>query len=305
MPITIADDLPAISILKSEGVMIKRHTDAVRQDIRPLEIALLNLMPLKETTEIQFARLLGASPLQVQLTLLTTDSYKAKNTDPSHIQKFYSHFAEIKHRKFDGLIITGAPVETMEFEEVAYWQELSQIFAWAKKSVYSGFAVCWGAQAAAYYFHQIPKYNLNAKKFGVYDQKILVDSHPLLAGFDDIYATPVSRHTENILGDFHNKSDRLLVLSTGDESGIGLVEDKENNFFYSFNHLEYDTMTLAHEYMRDKANGQTMPWYYYPNNQDELKPCNRWRAHAHLLFSNWLNIVYQGTPFDLDKIGAL
>ncbi len=304
MPITIADDLPAISILKTEGVPIKRQTDATRQDIRPLEIALLNLMPTKEATEIQFARLLGTTPLQIHLTLLTTGSYTPKNTPTSHLQKFYKTFNDIKKQKFDGLIITGAPVETMPFTDVAYWPELSEIFAWSRTHIHSNFAICWGAQAAAYYFRQIPKYPLPNKKFGVFQQRVFQPAHPLMLGFNDVFPCPVSRHTENRVADFPF-GDNCIYLAGSEDSGLCLVDDTQYKTIYAFNHIEYDTHTLHGEYARDRERGQEIPYNYYPCNDFSQTPKNTWRAHAHLLFANWINMVYQSTPYSLDAIGSL
>jgi homoserine O-succinyltransferase/O-acetyltransferase len=304
MPIRIPDGLPARETLIHEGVMVMDETAAIRQDIRPLHIGLLNLMPNKIRTETQIARLVGASPLQVELTLVRIGSHRAKTTPEDHLIAFYQTWEEIRDRKFDGFIITGAPIETLPFEEVTYWPELTRIFDWTKTNVHSGFFICWGAMAAMRHFHGVPKYTLEEKAFGVYRHRNLKPSSPYLAGFSDDFSIPVSRWTEMRSRDIRQvKSLELLMES--DITGPCLVHEAAGRRLYIFNHIEYDSQSLAEEYRRDVAASVpiTIPHDYFPADNPDMPPQNRWRSHAHLLFGNWINQTYQTTPFDLEDIG--
>lgn len=305
MPIKIPNDLPARSILEREGVRIISESDAIRQDIRPLHIALLNLMPDKIRTETQIARVVGSTPLQIEMTLLNTGTYKSKNTPERHLLDFYRPWHEVRGEKFDGLIVTGAPVETMPFEAVDYWGELSEIFDWAQTHVFRGFYICWGAQAALYHFHGVPKHPLPRKMFGIFRHRILKPESSLLQGFNDEFSIPVSRHTETRKEDVPAKPG-LNVLAESAESGLCLMEDLPHKAVYMFNHLEYDADTLKREYERDLAAGQLIqvPKNYFPNDDPKGRPTNQWRAFAHLLFWNWIGEIYQGTPYDISRIGA-
>ena len=304
MPIRIPDKLPAKEVLANEGVMILSETDAARQDIRPLQIGLLNLMPNKIRTETQLARLIGATALQVELTLVRVGGHQPKNTAIEHLIDFYSTWDEVKHRKFDGFIITGAPIETLPFEEVTYWDELVQILDWTRTNVHSTFTICWGAMAALYHFHNVPKYLLEQKAFGVYRHRNLKPASPYLNGFSDDFQIPVSRWTEVRSADI-DPATGLEVLMESDITGPCLIQEDFCNRLYIFNHIEYDSCSLGDEYQRDIANGTPieLPHNYYPADNPELPPQNRWRSHAHLLFSNWINQVYQSTPFEIEGIG--
>jgi homoserine O-succinyltransferase len=304
MPIKIPDQLPAFQTLIQEGVSVMTDSVAIRQDIRPLQIGLLNLMPNKIKTEIQIARLVGATPLQVELTLVRIGGHKSKNTPEEHLLSFYKTWDEIKDRKFDGFIITGAPVEMLEYEDVTYWDELTRIFDWTETNVHSTLSICWGAMAAIYHFHKVPKHPLPEKAFGVYRHRNLNPSSPYLLGFSDDFAVPVSRWTEVLRKDIDPASG-LEVLMTSDRTGLCLVAEKKCNRLYMFNHVEYDSTSLADEYFRDKAAGIPIriPENYFPNDDPTQIPLNRWRSHAHLLFGNWINQVYQTTEYDLDKVG--
>lgn len=304
MPIKIPDDLPAKKILERENIFVMTENRALNQDIRPLEVAILNLMPNKVETETQLARLLGNTPLQVNLTLLTTDTYQPKNVSEEHLLSFYSTWNEVKHRRFDGLIITGAPVELMDWHEVAYWEELQQILDWSKKNVWSSFFICWGAQAALQHFHHIPKYTLPQKRFGIFWHQRNTQDGMLLRGFDDRFLVPVSRHTEMRREDIE-KIPELDIMSESTESGLYIVRNKNHRQLFIFNHSEYDTCSLKNEYDRDKARGDNieLPCNYFPQNDPSKAPPLMWRAHSNLLFNNWLNYyVYQTTPFDLEKL---
>ncbi len=305
MPIRIPNDLPARHTLESEGVMVMTEASAARQDIRPLHIGLLNLMPNKIKTETQFARLIGATPLQVELTLVKITSHTPKNTPAEHMLAFYEDWEDVKHRKFDGFIVTGAPVELLEFKDVNYWDELSRIYDWTQSNVQSTFNICWGAQAALHHFHGVPKHTLPKKAFGVYRHRNLKPNSPYLRGFSDDFSVPVSRWTENHRADLPTDKD-LEILMESDEAGLCLINDPGKRSLYMFNHIEYDTTSLSDEYWRDRSAGKPieLPANYFPKNDPELPPENRWRSHAHLLFGNWINEVYQTTPFDLSKIGA-
>ena len=305
MPIKIPHNLPASEILAKEGVQLIKDTDAVRQDIRPLRIALLNLMPLKIKTETQITRVLAGSPLQIEMTLIAPTDYVPKNTPREHMLDFYHPFADIKAQKFDGLIVTGAPIEKLDFEQVEYWAELCKIFEWSARNVHSMFTLCWGAQAALQHFYGIPKYLLPQKRFGVYSHRVLDHTPLLMHGLNDVFPVPVSRHTENHREDFE-KHTHLEILVESEEAGLCLVRDNRLNHVHMFNHLEYDSNTLDGEYKRDTDKGENIPIpvNYYRDNDPENEPVNTWRSNAHLLFGNWLNDIYQTTPYDIDLIGS-
>lgn len=304
MPIKIDNELPARLSLELENIFIMTEQRAASQDIRPLSIIILNLMPTKMETETQLLRLLGNSPLQVDVELLQTATHVSKNTSAAHMLKFYKTFDEIKDRKFDGMIITGAPVENLPFEEVDYWPELCTIMEWSKTNVYSTFHICWGAQAGLYYHYGIPKYMLKEKMFGIYPHWPLDLNHPLLRGFDDIYYVPHSRHTEVRHSDIA-KVKELQIISYSDMSGVHIVSDMACRQFFVTGHSEYDRNTLANEYFRDKEKGLNirLPYNYFPENDPNRMPPMKWRGTASLLFSNWLNyFVYQKTPYDLNSL---
>lgn len=304
MPIRIPNALPAKEVLSNEGVMVMDEKTASRQDIRPLQIGLLNLMPNKIKTETQIARLIGSTPLQVDLTLVRIGKHKSKNTTEDHLISFYQTWDEVKHRHFDGFIITGAPIEKLPFEDVTYWDELTQILDWTTTNVHSSFFICWGAMAALNYFHNVPKHTLPQKAFGVYRHKNLNSASPYLAGFSDDFSISVSRWTEVRREDIPADSG-IEVLMNSDETGLCLLHEKEANRLYIFNHIEYDSTTLAEEYFRDKESGSPIevPANYFPDDDPQSEPLNRWRSHAFLLFGNWINQVYQTTEFELDDIG--
>lgn len=305
MPIKIPDTLPAFETLVNEGVRVMTETVAIRQDIRPLQIGLLNLMPNKIKTEVQMARLVGASPLQVELSLVRVGGHRAKNTSEEHLLAFYDTWEEVRHRKFDGFIITGAPIELLDYEEVTYWDEMKQILDWTATNVHSTLNVCWGAMAAIYHFHGVQKHTLEEKAFGVYRHHNRKPSSVYLNGFSDNFEVPVSRWTEIRMEDIR-KVEGLDILLDSDETGVCLVQEKAGNRLYIFNHVEYDSTSLAEEYSRDVAAGAPikLPKNYFPHNDPSLPPQNRWRGHAHLLFGNWINEIYQTTPYDLEKIGT-
>jgi homoserine O-succinyltransferase/O-acetyltransferase len=307
MPITLPETLPAYDVLRSEGVMVMSPDRAAHQDIRPLRIGLLNLMPKKIQTENQFARLIGATPLQIDLSLIRMSEHQTKNTAAAHMETFYRPFQEVQAsgEKFDGLIITGAPIEHLPFEEVTYWEELCQIMDWTQTHVQSTFGVCWGGMAMAQYFHGVPKHMLPAKAFGCFRHQNLAPTAPLLRGFSDDFVMPVSRWTEMRQEDI-DAAPGLTTLLTSAESGPCLVDDPAHRAVYIINHLEYDSDTLKQEYDRDIANGTpiNVPQNYYPDNDPSRPPLNRWRSHAHLLYGNWINEIYQSTPFDIAKIGT-
>ena len=305
MPIRIPDTLPARQTLVDEGVMVMDENTAARQDIRPLRIGLLNLMPNKIRTETQIARLIGATPLQVEMTLVRVSGHKSKNTAEDHLISFYKTWEEIRDEKFDGFIITGAPIELLDFEEVDYWGELQQIFEWTRTHVHSTFNICWGAMAAAYHFHGIPKYDLSQKAFGVYRHRNLDPTSPYLSGFSDDFQIPVSRWTEMRTSDIEQHAG-LQLLMDSDDTGPCLISEKDGKRLYIFNHIEYDSSSLKEEYDRDVANGTpiNVPQNYYPEDDPTKVPQNRWRSHAHLLYGNWINEIYQTTPYDLDAIGT-
>jgi homoserine O-succinyltransferase len=305
MPIKIPDNLPARSILEAEGVMVMLETAAVRQDIRPMRIGLLNLMPNKARTETQFARLLGASPLQVELTLVKMTNHVPRNTPSDHIVSFYRDWEDIRGDKFDGFIITGAPVETMPFEQVTYWDELRRVFDWTQSHVHGCFNICWGAQAAVHHFHGMAKYPLERKMFGVYSHRNLAPASPYLRGFSDDFAIPVSRWTEVRRADIPPDSG-MKVLMESDEAGLCLLDDPVRRSLHMFNHIEYDTHSLNDEYVRDRTAEKPIapPHDYFPHDDPSQEPHNRWRSHAHLLFGNWINQLYQTTPFEVADIGG-
>ncbi len=304
MPIRIDDRLPAKESLESENIFVMTESRANIQDIRPLKILILNLMPTKIETETQLLRLLSNTPLQVDVELLQTATHKATHTDEEHMLTFYKTFDEIKNKKYDGMIITGAPVELLEFEQVDYWQELCNIFEWTKTHVYSTFHICWGAQAALYYHYGIPKYVLPEKVFGVFPHKPLDLRHPILRGFDECFNVPHSRHTEIRFSDIALCKD-LQILSYSEISGIHLISDLECRNFFATGHSEYDADTLAKEYFRDKAKGLDIkvPYNYFPDDDPTKTPMVTWRNVGTLMFTNWLNyFVYQKTPYDINSI---
>ncbi len=304
MPIKIPDDLPARATLEQEGVMVMREADAVRQDIRPMRIGLLNLMPNKIRTETQIARLLGSTPLQVELTLVKITHHVARNTPSDHIISFYRTWEDVQDERFDGFIVTGAPIETLEFEDVTYWDELRRIFDWTQTNVHHCFNICWGAQAALHHFLGVPKHTLDAKAFGVFRHRNLAPASPYLRGFSDDFSIPVSRWTEVRREDLP-ADEGLTVLMESDEAGLCLVDDPAHRSLHMFNHIEYDSQSLGDEYHRDVA-AQTpiaIPRNYFPGDNPDREPQNRWRSQAHLLFGNWINQLYQTTPFDLAEIG--
>lgn len=304
MPIKIPNSLPARGALEKEGVVVMSESEAVRQDIRPLRIAMLNLMPQKQMTEMQWARLVGSTPLQIEFTLVTTASYQPANVSTKHMEDFYRPWNEVAREKFDGFIITGAPIEKLPFEEVIYWQELTEILDWTQSHVHQSLDLCWGAQAALYHFHGIEKYMLPQKMFGVFEHEVLVSSSPLLRGFDDTFPVPVSRHTMTKLADLQG-IENLSALANSKEAGLCMVEDRKHRHVCMFNHLEYDATTLREEYQRDLSQGLDIqvPAHYFPDDDPSATPRNSWRSHAHLFVANWINELYQSSPFDLSKVG--
>jgi len=306
MPIKIPNNLPAVHTLEQENIFAMDEDRAYSQDIRPLRILLLNLMPTKIATETQLLRLLGNSPLQVEFDFMYTATHAPKNTSQEHLVKFYETFSALKHRKYDGMIITGAPVEQVPFEEVEYWDELCEIMDWSRRNVYSTLHICWGAQAALYHHYGIPKYALPQKMFGVFPHRVNMKEKMLFRGFDDIFYVPHSRHTEVRREDIE-KVPGLSILSESEESGVYAVIDKKYRDLFITGHSEYDPFTLKAEYDRDIAQGVpiNVPANYYPNDDPQQTPIVRWRSAANLLFINWLNYyVYQGTPFNLDELST-
>lgn len=303
MPIKIPDHLPAAETLTNENIFVMDESRAYQQDIRPLKIALLNLMPTKIVTETQILRLLGNSPLQVEVELVHPASYTSKNTPEEHLIAFYKNFDEIKDQRFDGMIITGAPVEQMEFEEVAYWEELTQIMDWSRENVTSTIHLCWGAQAGLYHHYGIPKYPLENKMFGVFSHSVTRKNVKLLRGFDDVFYAPHSRHTETRREDVV-KVPELEILAESSDAGLYLIATRDGSQVFVTGHSEYDPLTLKAEYDRDIQKGVeiAIPQNYYPANDPSKEPLVLWRGHANLLFSNWSNYyVYQETPFDLNR----
>lgn len=305
MPIQIPNDLPATETLLQENIFVMPENRAVSQDIRPLEILLLNLMPTKVATETQFTRLLGNTPLQVRLELIHASSHQSKNVSQDHLLNFYKTFEDVKDRKFDGLVITGAPVENLPFEEVDYWPELCRIMEWSKTNVHSTIHICWGAQAGLYYHYGVPKYPLDEKLFGVFKHEADYKRSILLRGFDDAFWVPHSRHTTVNREDIENIPG-LKILASSEEAGVYAVMSKGGRQIFITGHSEYDADTLRREYFRDKNLGLPIkvPKNYFPNDDDTQDPIVRWRSHANLLFCNWLNyFVYQTTPYDIMTIG--
>ena len=299
MPINIPKLLPAREILEQENIFIMDDERATRQDIRPLKILILNLMPEKEKAETQLLRLLGNSPLQVNVNFLKTDSYESTNTSQQHLKQFYTTFSEIKDQKFDGMIVTGAPVELLEFEQVKYWQELTEIMDWANVNVTSTLHICWGAQAALYYHYDIDKFELSRKCSGIYAHEIFEQNDILLRGFDDLFYAPHSRYTDVSIEDV-KQNPKLKLLAASEEAGALLIASRDRKHVMITGHLEYESDSLAQEYARDINKGLEIriPENYFPNNDPTQPPINRWRSHGHLFFSNWLNYyVYQETPF--------
>ncbi len=305
MPIKIPMTLPAYDVLRREGVMVMSEESAQRQDIRPLRIGLVNLMPKKVQTETQFARLIGATPLQIDLTLIRMTEHESKNTSPAHLEAFYMPFGEARAHKFDGLIITGAPIEHLDYEAVSYWNELRELFDWTQTNVHHTIGVCWGGMAMLNHFHGVPKHMLPAKAFGLYRHIRISQSSRFLHGFNDHFLVPVSRWTEARAEDIDLHTD-LEILITSDEMGPCLVNDESHRALYMFNHLEYDSTTLKEEYDRDLlTKPKTVPPVdYFPEGDPSQPPENLWRSHGQLLYGNWINQIYQTTPYDMAAIGT-
>ena len=302
MPIKIPGQLPAKEILEQENIFVMEEERAISQNIRPLNILILNLMPEKEKTEVQLLRLLGNTPIQVNITLLRLETHNSKNTSKFHLNQFYKPFSEIQYRKYDGMIITGAPVEKLPFEEVTYWKELQDIMNWSKEHVTSTFHICWGAQAALYHHYGINKYELSQKCFGVYEHQLLVTNENLVRGFDDSFFAPHSRYTDIEYKKVKSHPE-LQILAESDQVGVLLIASKDGKNIMITGHLEYDSTTLAEEYTRDHERGMDtqLPENYFPSNDPSKKPLHRWKSHSSLLFSNWLNYyVYQLTPYEWD-----
>jgi len=301
MPIKIADSLPARAVLEEENIFVMTEHRALSQDIRPLKLLILNLMPTKIITETQILRKLSNTPLQIEIELLKTVSYDSKNTDKAHLESFYRSFDEIKSKYYDGMIVTGAPVENLDFEAVDYWSELCEIMQWSRSNVHSTFHICWGAQAGLYYHFGIEKHVLPKKLFGVFEHKLLKPNSPLFRGFNDIFHVPHSRYTE-VLAEDIQKIPELELLSVSDRAGVFAVKTKDSRQFFITGHPEYDAETLAFEYFRDRERGlgTAIPENYFPDDNPGMDPAVTWRAHAQLLYSNWLNYyVYQTTPYEL------
>lgn len=304
MPIRIPNDLPAVKTLNDENIFVMTDTRATSQDIRPLKILVLNLMPKKIETETQLSRLLGNTPLQVELELIRTSTHQSKNTAAEHLLSFYKTFNEVKNQNFDGMIITGAPVEHLEFEEVEYWDELCEIMEWSKTHVHSTFHICWGAQAGMYYHFGVQKQPLDKKMFGIFEHKVTYNNPILFRGFDDVFNVPHSRHT-TVLREDIEKVPELKILAESDEAGVYAVMTENGKQIFITGHSEYDRDTLKNEYLRDIAANKPIeiPKNYFPDDNPDLPPIVKWRAHANLIYSNWLNyFVYQTTPFDLGEI---
>ena len=304
MPIKIPNNLPAVNILAKENIIVMNETRALSQDIRPLKFLIVNLMPTKIETETQLLRLLSNTPLQMEITLLKMNSYISRNISEEHMKNFYKTFDDIKNEKFDGLIITGAPVETIEFEKVDYWKELTEILKWSNRHVFSTLYICWGAQAGLYYHYGIKKYPLKEKLFGIYPLELNDSNIALFRGFDEIFYIPQSRHTEVKEEDI-NKIEELEILAKSPEAGVSIVRTKDKRKIFVTGHMEYDRMTLADEYERDIRLGREIrvPFNYYPEDNPEKTPPFKWRGHANLFFINWINHhVYQETPYNLDEL---
>ncbi|WP_337663838.1 homoserine O-succinyltransferase [Suilimivivens sp.] len=304
MPVKVQNDLPAKGILENENIFVMDEDRAMHQNIRPLSICILNLMPVKQDTELQLLRALSNTPLQIAVSFMKMNSHVSLNTPIQHLNQFYKTFDELKNNKYDGLIITGAPVEQIPFEEVDYWKELCEIMDWSRKHVFSTFHICWGAQAGLYYHYGLKKVLLPQKLFGVYEHKVMNRKVPLVRGFDDTFLIPHSRHTAVLSEDIHNCSE-LTVLAESEEAGVLLCMAEEGRQIFVMGHPEYDRYTLHNEYMRDKNKGLPiqMPKNYYPGNDDTQRPSLQWRSHSNNLYCNWLNYyVYQTTPYDLNEI---
>ncbi len=304
MPIKVQRDLPAREILENENIFVMDEYRSLHQDIRPLKIVILNLMPLKEDTELQILRSLSNSPLQVDITFLTIESHVSKNTSANHLNQFYTTFGEIRRHRYDGMIITGAPVETYEFNEVDYWEELCTIFEWTKTHVTSTFHICWGAQAGLFYHYGLEKKRMDEKLFGIFSQKVMNRKIPLVRGFDDIFYAPHSRYTYVDAAEIHNCED-LIVCAESEEAGIFLCMTKDGSRIFVMGHPEYDRFTLDNEYKRDRSKGldTAVPKNYYPFDNPENRPVLSWRSHANILYTNWLNYyVYQATPYTLEDL---
>lgn len=304
MPVNIPKKLPAIEALKKENIFVMDDSQAKHQDIRPLRIAVLNLMPVKVTTETDLIRILSNTPLQLELDLVKIMAHTPKNTPVEHMQAFYTDFDLIKHKKYDGLIVTGAPVETMEFKDVTYWEEMKTILDWAEHNVQSSLFICWASMAALFHYYQIPKYPLDQKMFGVFHHTASDHKLPIFRGFDDEFHLPHSRHTE-IRAEDVQKVPELDVISVSDESGVGIVKERGGRKVFVTGHFEYSTDNLKEEFLRDKAKGMDIqvPKHYFKKNDPDKNPVVRWRGHANLFFQNWLNYyVYQATPFNIDDI---
>jgi homoserine O-succinyltransferase len=303
MPIRIPDNLPARTTLEAEGVMVMDSTRAARQDIRPLQIGLLNLMPNKERTETQFTRLIGATPLQVDLTLVRITDHQSKNTSEAYLRSFYSTWEEVRERKFDGFLVTGAPIANIPFEEVKYWDEMVEIMEWTQTHVHHTMFICWGAQAALHHFHKARRYRMPKKAFGVFRHKIVSPGSPWLRGMSDSPMIPVSRYND-IARD--SLAEDLRILIDNAEIGVCLIDDPKHRAVHMLNHFEYDNRSLADEYERDRKAGLDTPppVNLFPNDDTSVEPENRWRSHAHLLFQNWINEIYQTTPYDIGKVGS-
>lgn len=302
MPIKVPDNLPALDNLLAEQVDVMAQRQALRQDIRPLKLLLLNLMPKKQETEIQFARLLGNSPLQIELILMTTASYTPRHTEPGYLRRFYRQLDDVRDEFFDALIVTGAPIERLPFEDVAYWPELTQILEWSRTNCFRRLGICWGAQALLYHFHNVPKYDCGKKLFGVYPHQLTDVKDRLMRGFTDNFPMPVSRFTENKRSDLETAG--IEVLAESDASSIGLARHPSTGDLFVLNHLEYDADTLATEYHRDQEQGldTALPHGYFPDGDPGREPVNFWRPYAFLLMNNWINDLYQATPFELETL---
>ncbi|MGC8823437.1 MAG: homoserine O-acetyltransferase MetA [Bacteroidales bacterium] len=304
MPINVPDRLPAIDVLRKENIFVMTESTAIHQDIRPLRIAVLNLMPIKQTTETQIIRMLSNSPLQIELELVHIASHISKNTPQEHLKTFYKDYSEIMQHKYDGFIITGAPIEHLEFEQVNYWNEIQEIMDWTVHNVTSTLFICWAAQAGLYHFYGIPKYKLPAKMFGVFEHRVTDPMLPLVRGFDDVFMAPHSRHTEVRREDIE-KVPGLQIVALSPEAGVHIVMDQQGRKIFVTGHFEYDPHTLHQEYIRDKNKGMDIdiPQNYFPNDDPSQRPVVTWRSHANLFFANWLNYyVYQSTPYNIESI---
>lgn len=309
MPIKIPNNLPAVDILAKENIFVMKESRALSQDIRPLKFVIVNLMPTKIETETQLLRLISNTPLQIEVTLLKMDTYKSKNVSEEHMETFYKTFDDIKDERFDGMIITGAPIETLDFEDVIYWEEIMKIMEWSKKHVFSVLHICWGAQAGLYYHYEIKKYQLNKKIFGIFPIKLeeRYENNELFRGFDEIFNMPHSRHTKIEESDILKETE-LEILAKSDEAGVSIIRSKDKRKIFLTGHLEYDRFTLAKEYERDISQNKKIdvPFNYYPEDDPTKKPIFNWKAHANLLFVNWINhYVYQETPYNLEELENL